>query len=71
MAAIFLCVPWDLLDSVGIDVALAAIAGLYENLRDSKYRPCLLFVKMFEAGWLDRKIGGGFYNYKLDLPCIR
>ena len=32
-------------------------------MRDSKYRPCLLFVKMVEAGWLGRKSGRGFYNY--------
>lgn len=56
--------PLELADFVGIDVALATITGLYENLRDSKYRPCPLFVKMVEAGWLGRKTGRGFYNYQ-------
>jgi 3-hydroxybutyryl-CoA dehydrogenase len=55
--------PLELLDFVGIDVALATMMGLYENLRDSKYRPCPLFVKMVEAGWLGRKSGRGFYKY--------
>jgi 3-hydroxybutyryl-CoA dehydrogenase len=55
--------PLELADFVGIDVALATIMGLYENLRDSKYRPCPLFVKMVEAGWLGRKTGRGFYKY--------
>jgi 3-hydroxybutyryl-CoA dehydrogenase len=55
--------PLELADFVGIDVALATITGLYENLRDSKYRPCPLFVKMVEAGWLGRKTGRGFYKY--------
>lgn len=56
--------PLELADFVGLDVALATISGLYENLRDSKYRPCPLFVKMVEAGWLGRKSGRGFYVYK-------
>jgi 3-hydroxybutyryl-CoA dehydrogenase len=56
--------PLELLDFVGIDVALATMTGLYENLRDSKYRPCPLFVKMVEAGWLGRKSGRGFYTYQ-------
>jgi 3-hydroxybutyryl-CoA dehydrogenase len=56
--------PLELADFVGIDVALATITGLYENLRDSKYRPCPLFVKMVEAGWLGRKSGRGFYKYQ-------
>jgi 3-hydroxybutyryl-CoA dehydrogenase len=55
--------PLELADFVGIDVALATMMGLYENLRDSKYRPCPLFVKMVEAGWLGRKTGRGFYKY--------
>ena len=55
--------PLELADFVGIDVALATIMGLYENMRDPKYRPCPLFVKMVEAGWLGRKTGRGFYTY--------
>jgi len=55
--------PLELLDFVGLDVALATITGIYENMSDSKYRPCPLFVKMVEAGWLGRKSGRGFYNY--------
>ena len=55
--------PLELLDFVGLDVALATMTGLYDNLRDSKYRPCPLFVKMVEAGRLGRKTGRGFYAY--------
>jgi len=56
--------PLELADFVGIDIALATITGLYENLRDSKYRPCPLFVQMVKAGWLGRKTGRGFYLYE-------
>jgi 3-hydroxybutyryl-CoA dehydrogenase len=56
--------PLELLDFVGLDVALATLNGIYEGMGDSKYRPCPLFVKMVEAGWLGRKSGRGFYSYK-------
>ena len=56
--------PLELADFVGIDIALATITGLYENMRDSKYRPCPLFVQMVKAGWLGRKTGRGFYRYE-------
>jgi len=56
--------PLELLDFVGLDVALATLNGIYEGLHDSKYRPCPLFDKMVQAGWLGRKSGRGFYNYQ-------
>ena len=56
--------PLELLDFVGLDVALATLNGIYQGMGDSKYRPCPLFVKMVEAGWLGRKSGRGFYTYQ-------
>jgi 3-hydroxybutyryl-CoA dehydrogenase len=48
--------PLEFADFVGIDVALATITGLYENLYDSKCRPCPLVVKMVEAGWAAKAV---------------
>ena len=39
-----------------------------EGLADSKYRPCPLLVKYVEAGWLGKKAGRGFYDYRGEKP---
>ena len=41
---------------------------LHDGLADSKYRPCPLLVKYVEAGWLGRKSGRGFYDYRGEVP---
>jgi 3-hydroxybutyryl-CoA dehydrogenase len=50
-------------DLIGLDTVLRSIVGLYEQFRDSKYRPCPLLVQMVDAGFLGRKSGRGFYRY--------
>jgi len=60
--------PLELADFIGLDTCLSAMQVLYEGLADSKYRPCPLLVKYVEAGWLGRKTGRGFYDYKSDPP---
>jgi 3-hydroxybutyryl-CoA dehydrogenase len=60
--------PLELADFIGLDTCLAIMQVLYEGLADSKYRPCPLLVKYVEAGWLGRKTGRGFYDYRGDKP---
>jgi 3-hydroxybutyryl-CoA dehydrogenase len=60
--------PLELGDFIGLDTVLAIMNVLYEGLADSKYRPCPLLVKYVEAGWLGRKAGRGFYDYRGDVP---
>lgn len=56
--------PLALADLIGLDTCLAIMQTLYDGFCDSKYRPCPLLRKYVEAGWLGRKTGRGFYEYK-------
>jgi 3-hydroxybutyryl-CoA dehydrogenase len=55
--------PLTLADFIGLDVCLAILNVLHEELGDPKYRPCPLLRKYVDAGWLGRKSGRGFYEY--------
>lgn len=56
--------PLALADLIGLDTCLAILEVLHEGLGDSKYRACPLLRKYVAAGWLGRKSGRGFYEYK-------
>jgi 3-hydroxybutyryl-CoA dehydrogenase len=60
--------PLQLGDFIGLDTVLSIMNVLHDGLADSKYRPCPLLVKYVEAGWLGRKTGRGFYDYRGDTP---
>ena len=60
--------PLELADFIGLDTCLAIMNVLHEGLADTKYRPCPLLTKYVEAGWLGRKSGRGFYDYRGDTP---
>jgi len=56
--------PLALADLIGLDTCLAIMETLFHGFCDSKYRPCPLLRKYVEAGWLGRKTGRGFYDYR-------
>jgi 3-hydroxybutyryl-CoA dehydrogenase len=60
--------PLELADFVGLDTLLSVMRVLHAGLGDDKYRPCPLLVKYVEAGWLGRKSGRGFYDYRSTPP---
>ena len=60
--------PLQLADFIGLDTCLSVMQVLHEGLADSKYRPCPLLVKYVEAGWLGKKTGRGFYDYRGEKP---
>ena len=60
--------PLELADFIGLDTCLAIMNVLHDGLADTKYRPCPLLTKYVAAGWLGRKTGRGFYDYRGDVP---
>ncbi|WP_137723095.1 3-hydroxybutyryl-CoA dehydrogenase [Prescottella subtropica] len=56
--------PLTLLDTVGLDIALAAAESLYAEFGQPHYAPPALLRRKVDAGHLGRKTGRGFYSYK-------
>ncbi|MFC1958445.1 3-hydroxyacyl-CoA dehydrogenase family protein [Chloroflexota bacterium] len=56
--------PLTLADLIGNDVVLSMSDSIYENLQDHQYIVPTLLRRMVAAGWLGRKTGKGFYDYK-------
>ena len=56
--------PLALGDLIGLDVCLAIMDVLYNETGDNKCRASSTLRKYVRAGWLGRKSGRGFYNYK-------
>ncbi len=56
--------PFELMDLVGLDVNLAAAAGVWDGLgRPERLRPSPIQDWLVERGHLGRKAGMGFYRY--------
>jgi 3-hydroxybutyryl-CoA dehydrogenase len=56
--------PLTLADFIGLDTCLAIMNVLYDGFGDSKYRACPLLKQYVAAGWLGKKSGRGFYDYR-------
>jgi 3-hydroxybutyryl-CoA dehydrogenase len=55
--------PFELLDVVGLDVALAIQRELYLEFRERGFAPAPLLEHLVTAGYLGRKAGRGFRTY--------
>jgi len=56
--------PFELLDVVGLDVALAIQTTLYREFREPGFAPAPLLEHLVTAGYLGRKAGRGFRVYE-------
>jgi 3-hydroxybutyryl-CoA dehydrogenase len=56
--------PFELMDFIGNDVNYAATRSVFEaTYFDPRYRPFLTQQRLFEAGFLGKKTGRGYYDY--------
>jgi 3-hydroxybutyryl-CoA dehydrogenase len=56
--------PLALIDLVGVDVICFIARAVYEEAKDPQFVIPTTLQKMLTAGWLGRKTGKGFYDYK-------
>ena len=57
--------PFELMDFIGHDVNFAVTRSVFEAFfYEPRYRPSFTQQRLVEAGWLGRKSGRGFYDYR-------
>jgi 3-hydroxybutyryl-CoA dehydrogenase len=59
--------PLEMADTIGLDTLNAILLGFYNEFKDPKYRPHTILSSMIRAGYLGKKSGKGFYDYKSPL----
>jgi 3-hydroxybutyryl-CoA dehydrogenase len=55
--------PFELLDTIGLDVALTVQRALYLEFREPGFAPAPLLEHLVTAGYLGRKSGRGFREH--------
>lgn len=58
--------PLEMADRIGLDLVLKWLDTLFQNLGDTKYRPCPMLRMLVRAGHLGVKTGRGFFAYDPD-----
>jgi len=56
--------PLALADLIGLDTLYYLAKNMYHEFKEPQYAPPVLLARMVSAGWLGRKKGKGFYEYK-------
>jgi len=57
--------PFELMDFIGNDVNYAVTRSVFESLfNDPRYKPSLTQQRLVDAGFLGRKSGRGYYDYR-------
>lgn len=57
--------PFELMDMIGHDVNFAVTKSVFSAFfQDPRYQPSLVQGELVDAGWLGRKAGRGFYDYR-------
>ena len=58
--------PLQLCDLIGLDTMLLVSDSLYAENLDAAFAPPALLRRQVDAGWLGRKSGRGFYDYRAE-----
>ncbi len=59
--------PFELMDMIGLDVNFAVTRSVWNAyFNDPRYLPSLIQQELVDAGYLGKKTGRGFYDYRAD-----
>ena len=63
--------PFELMDFIGHDVNFRVTESVFNAFYfDPRYKPSFSQKRLFEAGWLGKKTGRGFYQYGENAPVL-